>query len=111
MIATVPVTRPDFDPEALKEIFGHSPEALRNAFRQFDESLATDLANLKGALQTHDVLQTERIAHRLKGAAMIAGANAVADASQVLEVAARNASTAPDWMALSELMAHVVSAA
>jgi len=111
MIAADPLTRPDFDHEALKEIFGHNPDALRNALRQLDESLASDLADLKAALQAHDVLQTELVAHRVKGAAMVAGANAVADASQTLEVAARNASIDPDWSALSELMRHITRAA
>ncbi len=109
MIAADPLTRPDFDYEALKEIFGNNSDALRKALRRFDESLVSDLADLKRALQAHDVLQTELIAHRLKGAAMVAGANALADASQTLEVAARNASN-PDWSALSDLMHHVTRA-
>jgi HPt (histidine-containing phosphotransfer) domain-containing protein len=78
------------DRSALTGIFGDDAAAIRGVLDDFLDSSQGDLSELTGAMDARDADHLMRTAHRIKGAARIIGANALADASYQLELAGRN---------------------
>ena len=84
----VPETPPDalFDPEALRSLFGPGSAGLAGLVQTFADSAARDIGALRTAA---DVRQFAASAHRLKGAARMAGARLMAEQVERAEVAAK----------------------
>ncbi len=75
-----------FDPEALRHLFGDDPARLAALLRSFADSAAREVAALREA---SDVTQLAAVAHRLKGAARMAGARLLAEQAARIEDAAK----------------------
>ena len=74
-----------FDPEALRNLFGDDPTRLAGLVENFADSAARDIAALRAAL---DAKQFVASAHRLRGAARMAGAQLMAEQVMSAEAAA-----------------------
>jgi signal transduction histidine kinase/DNA-binding NarL/FixJ family response regulator len=80
---------PLFDPEALRQLFGADPARLSSLLRTFREGVRRDGEAVATALTAGDLAGAAAAAHRLKGAARMAGARPLADLLAQLESAAR----------------------
>ncbi len=96
-----------FDFAALQEIFGDRKDVIDGVLRLYGQAVGADVAALKTALQNKDIKAAETVAHRAKGAAMIVGADDIADICAGIEAAARNG----DWQMIKEKIAIFRSAA
>jgi HPt (histidine-containing phosphotransfer) domain-containing protein len=74
-----------FDPEALRALFGGSAGRLAAMVRKFADSTARDIAAMRAA---PDVQNLAASAHRLNGAAKMAGARLLAEQAVRVETAA-----------------------
>ena len=86
--ADLPAEAPDgalFDPEALRSLFGGDPARLAGLLQIFAASAAGDLVAWRAA---SNAPQLAVLAHRLKGAAGMAGARLMAERAGLAEVAA-----------------------
>ena len=81
---------PLFDPEALRSLFGADPKRLGGLLASFRDSVKRDVEAVAAALAGGDLPGTAAAAHRLKGAARMAGARPLADMLAAVEVAARD---------------------
>jgi len=106
-----------FDPEALRQLFGADPTRLAGLLRSFREGLQRDSEAVAVALAAGDLGAAAAAAHRLKGAARMAGARPLADLLARVETAARDgeveaaATAAATLPALSEKTMAAVQAA
>lgn len=75
-----------FDPEPLRGLFGGDAERLSELVRNFADCAARDLAVLRNAKNARELATS---AHRLKGAARLAGANLMAEHAERVEAAAK----------------------
>ncbi len=73
-----------FDPEALRGLFGADPGRLSGVLQSFAEGAARDIAAMRSA---HDAQQIATSAHRLNGAARMAGARLLAEHAARAEAA------------------------
>ena len=73
-----------FDPEALRGLFGADPGRLSGVLQSFAEGAARDIAAMRSA---HDPRQIASSAHRLNGAARMAGARLLAEQAARAEAA------------------------
>ena len=78
-----------FDPETLRQLFGADPVRLSGLLRSFREGLQRDSEAVAVALSVGDLAAAAAAAHRLKGAARMAGARPLADLLAQVEAAAR----------------------
>ncbi|MEO9191850.1 MAG: ATP-binding protein, partial [Acetobacteraceae bacterium] len=76
---------PLFDPAALRGLFGSDGARLAALVRKFADSAASDLAAMRAAPDAHGLAAA---AHRLKGAARMAGARLLAEQAGRAEAAA-----------------------
>jgi signal transduction histidine kinase/FixJ family two-component response regulator len=74
-----------FDPEALRALFSSDAAKLAGLVQNFADSAKRDIAALHTAL---DAKQVAAFAHRLKGAARVAGATLIAEQAARVETAA-----------------------
>jgi len=70
------------DHDVLHRLLGGDLEAEREIFRQFLASVPGDAQRLGGALAAGDRKLAMQLAHRLKGACRMVGANGLADACE-----------------------------
>ena len=66
------------------------PDRRNNVLEQYVKGNRSDLNALKEAVESRDPGQIQRAAHRIKGAAKVVGANALADVSYTLELSGRD---------------------
>ena len=66
------------------------PDRRNRMLEQYVTGNRSDLNELKEAVESLDPGRIQRAAHRIKGAAKVVGANALADVSYTLELAGRN---------------------
>lgn len=81
---------PLFDPEALRSLFGADPRRLTGLLASFRDGVKRDVEVVAAALAEGDLPGTAAAAHRLKGAARMAGARPLADLLAMVETAARD---------------------
>jgi HPt (histidine-containing phosphotransfer) domain-containing protein len=89
-VAQKTARRPVFDPQALQALFGDAPGVIAAVLQTFSTSMADNLQQLQMARATSDAAQLLRLAHRIKGAAHMSGACALAHGAENLERAARS---------------------
>jgi signal transduction histidine kinase/ActR/RegA family two-component response regulator/HPt (histidine-containing phosphotransfer) domain-containing protein len=80
---------PLFDPEALRSLFGSDAVRLSGLLNTFREGVRRDGEAVAAALSAGDLDAAASAAHRLKGAARMAGARPLADLLAAVEVASR----------------------
>jgi signal transduction histidine kinase/FixJ family two-component response regulator/HPt (histidine-containing phosphotransfer) domain-containing protein len=80
---------PLYDPEALRSLFGADPKRLAGLLASFRDGVKRDVEAVATALTAGDLPTAADAAHRLKGAARMAGARPLADLLGVIETAAR----------------------
>ncbi len=78
-----------FDPEALRSLFGSDPARLQGLLNTFRDGVRRDGEAVMAALQAGDMAAVAAAAHRLKGAARMAGARPLADLLAAIETASR----------------------
>jgi signal transduction histidine kinase/DNA-binding response OmpR family regulator len=79
-----------WDPEALRSLFGSDPVRLKGLLATFREGVRRDGQAVMGALTAGDLPAAAAAAHRLKGAARMAGARPLAELLAEVETAARD---------------------
>jgi|GEM_PF-3038689 len=82
-------TAPVLDLTALSENTGGDEAIQAATLQMFLQSLTVDLGGLADAIEGADLGEVELVAHRIKGAARIVGAMALAKASEAVEASAR----------------------
>jgi CheY-like chemotaxis protein len=89
-VAAVPEDMaPLFDPEALRSLFGTDSGRLARLLMTFREGVRRDGEAVVAAMQAGKLDAAADAAHRLKGAARMAGARPLADLLATVEAAAR----------------------
>jgi HPt (histidine-containing phosphotransfer) domain-containing protein len=89
------------DAATLEELTGGDPGLAATLLDDFLESSRQDAAELASALARQDRLNTQRQAHRLKGAARIVGAHEIATIADRIE---SSAGAPPcDWAVIADL--------
>jgi HPt (histidine-containing phosphotransfer) domain-containing protein len=94
------------DASALESVFGHGSPKVRETLDRFTQTVAEDLEDLRTAISRADARRTQMLAHRIKGAARIVGAEPLARASASVE----DAALAEDWNAVERQMPVVARA-
>ncbi|GGG30271.1 hypothetical protein GCM10010964_17750 [Caldovatus sediminis] len=94
-----------FDPETLRQLFGADPARLSSLLGTFAETVERDGAALLAAVEGDMLAEASGTAHRLKGAARMAGARPLADLAARIEAAARGGDRAAARAAAAELPA------
>ncbi len=84
---------PLFESEALRQLFGADPARLAGLLHTFRDSVQRDGEAVIAALSAGDLAGAAAAAHRLKGAARMAGARPLADVLGRVEAAARDGET------------------
>jgi PAS domain S-box-containing protein len=90
-----------FDGEWLKKWFSGRQRVLKTLLQVFTDETPGRLARIGRAVQSGDALETQSLAHSIKGSAGVVGAAGLKAAAQRLEEAAR----AGDLEAMNELLA------
>ena len=90
---------PVYDPQTLAELFGDAPDVIAAVLQTFSTSMADHVLQLQAARATSDAAQLLALSHRIKGAAHMSGACALAQAAEQLERAARRTGGAADLIA------------
>jgi signal transduction histidine kinase/CheY-like chemotaxis protein/HPt (histidine-containing phosphotransfer) domain-containing protein len=85
-----------FDPEALRGLFGADQTRLTALARTFAETAAREVADIQAA---SDATKLAVIAHRLKGAARMAGARLLAEQASRIEAVSRSGNFAAGQVA------------
>jgi HPt (histidine-containing phosphotransfer) domain-containing protein len=85
-----------FAPDALVSMFGDAHDVIAAVLDTFCASMELHLQQLKAASDAGDIASQQQIAHRIKGAARMSGALALAQAAERLECTARRAQTGTD---------------
>ncbi len=88
-VATEPAVAALWDPEALRALFGTDDARLRGLLATFRDGVRRDAEAVMTALASGDLEAAANAAHRLKGAARMAGARPLADLMAEVETAAR----------------------
>jgi signal transduction histidine kinase/DNA-binding NarL/FixJ family response regulator len=78
-----------WDPEALRALFGADEARLKGLLATFSDGVRRDGEAVIAALEVGDLPAAAAVAHRLKGAARMAGARPLAELMAELETAAR----------------------
>ncbi len=91
--------RPMYDPQTLATMFGDAPGVIAAVLQIFSTSMADHMQQLQAARATSDAAQLLALAHRIKGAAHMSGACALAQIAENLERAARSTNGAGDAQA------------
>lgn len=91
------------DREALRRLTGGQEGATSRVLGRFKQVNDRDLAALLAAVEASDLAEIARCAHRMKGAAQLIGARALAAACARLEAVANDG----DMMALGEVVARL----
>jgi signal transduction histidine kinase/DNA-binding NarL/FixJ family response regulator len=94
-----------WDPEALGQLFGHDKARLAQLVATFKEGVRRDGTAVQAALAAGDLGAAAAAAHRLKGAARMAGARRLADKLAEVETAAQRGAADAAAMAAAELPA------
>jgi signal transduction histidine kinase/CheY-like chemotaxis protein/HPt (histidine-containing phosphotransfer) domain-containing protein len=94
-VDTTPQDAPALDGHTLDALTGGDPAEARLLLEDFLASTRQDLAELDDALAAGDAAGLARQAHKVKGAARLVGAPALADAAAALEAAVRSDDGAP----------------
>jgi CheY-like chemotaxis protein len=81
---------PLFDPEALRSLFGTDSSRLARLLATFRDGVRRDGEAVAAALRAGNLTGVAEAAHRLKGAARMAGARPLADLLATVEAAARD---------------------
>ncbi len=92
-----------FDSAVLADMFGQDTAVIAEVLQTFQASMATSMDDLRGAIAGRDLAAAAGLAHRVKGAARMSGALALAQAALYLEESARQG----DWQA-AQMAALVV---
>ncbi len=103
-----PLAHPEMlDVLVLVELTGGDPGEARTLLAEFLDSTRDDLAQLEAMRREGDLHGLTRQAHKVKGAAKIVGAMALADAAALLETAGRSG----DWAQVLSLSVDLATAA
>ncbi|MGG5807746.1 ATP-binding protein [Falsiroseomonas sp. CW058] len=94
-----------WDPEALRGLFGSDPARLAGLIATFREGVRRDRDAVLAALAAGDLATAAAAAHRLKGAARMAGARPLADLMAEIESAAQGGEAAAAQRAAAALPA------
>lgn len=92
----VPANEPVYVPAILEAMFGDAPGVIAAVLDRFCTSMNQQMVLLQAAQAIGDTAAQQQIAHRIKGAARMSGALAMADCAQRLEHAARSAGVVAD---------------
>ena len=82
---------PVFVPAILEAMFGDAHGVIATVLETFCTSMDQQMQLLQAARAAGDTLSQQQIAHRIKGAARMSGALALAQAAEQLEQVARSA--------------------
>jgi HPt (histidine-containing phosphotransfer) domain-containing protein len=82
-----------FDPAVLGDMFNHEAAIMASVLQTFLASMAASLAEIEPAMAGSDLHTVGLVAHRVKGACRMSGAQAMGDAAQALETLAQAGST------------------
>ena len=105
--------RPLFDPAVLQGLFGQDAARLEGLLERFAASAAEDAAAIARAVAAGDPAAATAVAHRLKGACRMAGAERLAGQAESIEQAVRAGDapgTAQAAAALPRLLAATLAA-
>lgn len=80
---------PVFDATVLRDMFGAEADVIAAVLQTFMASMAASTADLQFARARGDLAALSAMAHRIRGAARMSGALALAEAAQNLEQAAK----------------------
>ncbi len=94
------------DAAVLADLTGGNPSDARDLLGEFLASTGDDLAQLEAMRRDGDLHGLTRQAHKVKGAAKIMGAMALADAAELLETAGRSG----DWAHILPLAVDLATA-
>jgi len=86
------------DIDILRDSLGDDPAFIAKTLDAFVGSVEEEHGALSAAINTSQAAIAERVAHRMKGASRVVGANLLASLCQSIECAAREA----DWQALHQ---------
>jgi HPt (histidine-containing phosphotransfer) domain-containing protein len=95
---------PVFDERVLGDMFRDDPMMMGTVLQTFFSSMLGSMSALEDALAGRDQAAVMSMAHRIKGAARISGALAMAEQARLLEIQARLG----DWRTSLALGAGVV---
>ena len=87
-------SKPVFDPRVLSDMFGEEPAIVAAVLETFADSMTASLTEVDAALEQDDAATLVSLAHKIKGAAQMSGALALAQAAIDLERAVRAGSKA-----------------
>lgn len=96
---------PVFDRQVLCDMFGQESGVIGAVLQTFVASMTTSMAELRVALAARDLVAAVGLAHRIKGAARMSGALALAQAALGLEHPAQKG----DWRATRRAAAELES--
>ncbi|QYU67076.1 response regulator [Leptolyngbya sp. 15MV] len=88
--SAAPTSASLWDPDALRALFGHDKARLDRLLVSFREGVQRDGEAVRAALAAGDLPGVAAAAHRLKGAARMAGARRLADHLAQVEAAAKS---------------------
>ncbi len=77
-----------FDARVLTDMFGGDTAVIAGVLATFVDSMASSVSELRSAADRGDLLSVKAVAHRVKGAARMSGALALAHAALAVEQAA-----------------------
>ena len=84
---------PVFVPAILESMFGDAPDVIAAVLDRFCTSMGEQVLLMQAAVAAGDTVSQQQTAHRIKGAARMSGAFAMAQAAEHLELVARDAQT------------------
>jgi len=102
-VAGAPVASVVFDPAVLGDMFNHEVALMTSVLQTFLASMAASLAEIERAMAGPDLHTVGLVAHRVKGACRMSGAQAMGDAAQTLETLAQAGSMHATQQALERL--------
>jgi signal transduction histidine kinase/DNA-binding response OmpR family regulator len=102
-VAVEPAVAALWDPEALRALFGTDEARLRGLLATFRDGVRRDAEAVMAALEIGDLDAAASAAHRLKGAARMAGARPLAELMGEVEAAARGGDRVASGRAASAL--------
>ena len=81
------------DLDIMREQIGDDDDLINMMLEQFRQANSTDLQELEQGLRQKDAEQLRKVAHRIKGASALIGAQSLSEAAKTVEFAAK----ASDW--------------
>lgn len=94
---------PVFDAQVLGAMFDHEATVMASVLRTFLSSTSACLAEIAQAAAAQDLTAIAALAHRLRGASRLTGAQALAEVAGTIELAATHAQPAAVQDALPHL--------